>query len=154
MHPSDSRPIIDGKFFRVGKEKFFVKGITYGPFAPNADGESLPSREQTAKYAQLHPSSVCLVGIRITVSSRPTGLAETPCVAGKILSKSLSLWGASQHPRQSGVQNKTTEESGGCRRANLRAKDQPCSGVSRDCEVCLGCSNAVTYKAVLTTVNA
>ena len=34
----------DGKFFRMGDEKFHVKGVTYGPFAPNADGDPLPDR--------------------------------------------------------------------------------------------------------------
>ncbi|MFT3787467.1 MAG: glycosyltransferase [Tepidisphaeraceae bacterium] len=37
----------DGRFFRLGGEKFCVKGVTYGPFAPNSAGESLPSQEQT-----------------------------------------------------------------------------------------------------------
>jgi len=36
----------DGKFFRLGDDKFFVKGVTYGPFTPNSDGDYLPSREQ------------------------------------------------------------------------------------------------------------
>ncbi len=36
----------DGKFFRLGNEKFFVKGVTYGPFAPNRDGHFLPERQQ------------------------------------------------------------------------------------------------------------
>src|SRR3954468_2498613 len=37
----------DGKFFRLGDEKFFVKGVTYGPFALNADGDPYPSLAQT-----------------------------------------------------------------------------------------------------------
>ena len=39
----------DGKFFRLGAEKFFVKGVPYGPFAPNADGHPLPSPEQVRR---------------------------------------------------------------------------------------------------------
>ncbi|HZL38478.1 MAG TPA: glycosyltransferase [Tepidisphaeraceae bacterium] len=35
----------DGKFFRLGAEKFYVKGVTYGPFAPNIEGLFLPERE-------------------------------------------------------------------------------------------------------------
>ena len=31
-----------GKFFRLGREKWFVKGFTYGPFAPNRGGHALP----------------------------------------------------------------------------------------------------------------
>jgi O-antigen biosynthesis protein len=40
---------VDGKFFRLGDRKFHVKGITYGPFAPNANGEMFASPEQTAR---------------------------------------------------------------------------------------------------------
>ncbi|CAN5518992.1 hypothetical protein BH10PLA1_BH10PLA1_18830 [soil metagenome] len=39
----------DGKFFRLGTEKFYVKGVTYGPFAANDEGNLLPSRAQTVK---------------------------------------------------------------------------------------------------------
>ena len=44
----------DGKFFRLGTEKFYVKGVTYGPFEANSDGELLPTRQQAAKdFAQI-----------------------------------------------------------------------------------------------------
>ncbi len=44
----------DGKFFRLGHEKFYVKGVTYGPFAPNSRGEHLPETEQVqADFAQI-----------------------------------------------------------------------------------------------------
>jgi GT2 family glycosyltransferase len=39
---SGERIRVDGKFFRCGKSKWFVKGLTYGPFAPGADGFFLP----------------------------------------------------------------------------------------------------------------
>jgi GT2 family glycosyltransferase len=42
------RVAVDGKFFRLGAQKFYPKGVTYGPFAPNAAGEFFASREQTA----------------------------------------------------------------------------------------------------------
>jgi len=45
----DSRFRVDGKFFRQGANKFYVKGITYGPFAPNASGEMFPEQAQAAK---------------------------------------------------------------------------------------------------------
>ncbi|MHC4922335.1 MAG: glycoside hydrolase family 2 TIM barrel-domain containing protein, partial [Planctomycetota bacterium] len=32
------RPQVRGKFFFVGEEKLYVKGVTYGAFQPNADG--------------------------------------------------------------------------------------------------------------------
>ncbi len=45
----NARPKIDGKFFRIGRSKFYVKGVTYGPFAPNDQGEHFASRTQTAQ---------------------------------------------------------------------------------------------------------
>src|SRR5215831_15575814 len=45
---SGSRVGVDGKFFRLGITKFFVKGISYGPFAPNPAGQPFASPEQTA----------------------------------------------------------------------------------------------------------
>jgi GT2 family glycosyltransferase len=45
---------IDGKFFRVGTEKFWVKGVTYGPFRTNSKGDPLPEPEQvTRDFLQL-----------------------------------------------------------------------------------------------------
>ena len=43
------RVTVDGKFFRFGEEKFYPKGVTYGPFSPNAQGEHLPVMQQAAR---------------------------------------------------------------------------------------------------------
>jgi O-antigen biosynthesis protein len=43
----------DGKFFRLGSDKFYVRGVTYGPFAPNSEGEPLPSRQQSRRDFEL-----------------------------------------------------------------------------------------------------
>ena len=43
----------DGKFFRLGSEKFYVKGVTYGPFAANAEGLFLPEMHQVRKDFEL-----------------------------------------------------------------------------------------------------
>ncbi len=43
------RVTLDGKFFREGLRKFLVKGITYGPFAPDAEGGTFASRDQTRR---------------------------------------------------------------------------------------------------------
>jgi glycosyltransferase involved in cell wall biosynthesis len=43
------RPKVAGKFLRCGSEKFYVKGFSYGPFAPNGDGEPLPERDQVRR---------------------------------------------------------------------------------------------------------
>lgn len=46
--PSRPRVVIDGKFFRLGDKKFYVKGIAYGPLPPNAQGQPFAPPEQTA----------------------------------------------------------------------------------------------------------
>jgi glycosyltransferase involved in cell wall biosynthesis len=43
------RVTVDGKFFRLGDQKFFLKGITYGPFAPKPGTGTFASPEQTAR---------------------------------------------------------------------------------------------------------
>lgn len=45
---SRPRVVVDGKFFRLGGKKFYVKGIAYGPLPPNAQGQPFASPEQTA----------------------------------------------------------------------------------------------------------
>lgn len=46
--PVTNRVRRDGKFFRLGSQKFYVKGVTYGPFEPNRDGDPFPTPEQAA----------------------------------------------------------------------------------------------------------
>src|SRR4051812_44645008 len=46
---AQKRVRVDGKFFRLGGQKFFIKGVAYGPFAPNSDNEPFASREQTER---------------------------------------------------------------------------------------------------------
>lgn len=43
------RVTVDGKFFRLGDRKFYVKGLTYGPFAPNEQNEMFPSSRQVER---------------------------------------------------------------------------------------------------------
>jgi glycosyltransferase involved in cell wall biosynthesis len=47
--PVTSRVSVSGKLFAAGGERWYVKGLTYGPFAPNADGEFLPDRSQVRR---------------------------------------------------------------------------------------------------------
>ncbi|MBK9516769.1 MAG: glycosyltransferase [Anaeromyxobacter sp.] len=44
--PLPPRVWVDGKFLRLGDEKFWVKGVTYGPFAGNSQGLFLPEPDQ------------------------------------------------------------------------------------------------------------
>src|SRR5947209_10421668 len=46
VRPETKRVRRDGKFFRLGSEKFYVKGVTYGPFEPGSHGEPLPEKDQ------------------------------------------------------------------------------------------------------------
>ena len=45
---SRPRVVVDGKFFRLGQKKFFVKGVAYGPFKPNAQGQAFLTPELVA----------------------------------------------------------------------------------------------------------
>jgi GT2 family glycosyltransferase len=55
----DPRPVsaeriaTDGKFLRVGDERYLVKGVTYGTFAPDTQGYQFPSPQQTAEDFRL-----------------------------------------------------------------------------------------------------
>lgn len=59
-----SRVRVEGKFFRLGEEKFCVKGVSYGPFALNAAGQPFASPEQTAAdFAQVRDLGANVVRI-------------------------------------------------------------------------------------------
>src|SRR4051794_12915069 len=47
--PVTDRVRRDGKFFRLGHDKFYVKGVTYGSFAESREGHYLPERSQVRK---------------------------------------------------------------------------------------------------------
>ncbi len=60
----DERIILDGKFFRSGDKKFYVQGITYGPFAPDAEGGTFASRDQTRRdFEQIRQLNANLVRV-------------------------------------------------------------------------------------------
>ena len=63
---ASSRPrvSVDGKFFRLAEKKFYVRGVAYGPFAPNAAGQPFASPEQTASdFAQIRQLNANLVRV-------------------------------------------------------------------------------------------
>src|SRR6266566_5966998 len=45
-NPIEQRITISGKLFGVDDRKWYVKGLVYGPFAPNSAGFFLPDRRQ------------------------------------------------------------------------------------------------------------
>ncbi|MEA2648920.1 MAG: hypothetical protein QOG61_1355, partial [Candidatus Binataceae bacterium] len=42
------RLVARGKYLFEGAEKFYVRGVSYGPFAPNSRGEGYPEPERAA----------------------------------------------------------------------------------------------------------
>ena len=54
--PGYARVRADGKFLQVAASRFLVKGVTYGTFAPDADGYQFPSRERVAEDFRLMAS--------------------------------------------------------------------------------------------------
>jgi len=53
---SAARIVTDGKFLRLGDERFLVKGVTYGTFAPDSTGYQFPSDQQIADDFRLMAS--------------------------------------------------------------------------------------------------
>ncbi len=47
--PAQARVVADGKFLRAGTERFLVKGVTYGTFAPDASGYQFPPPNRIAE---------------------------------------------------------------------------------------------------------
>lgn len=46
--------VVSGKFLRAGTSKWYAKGLTYGPFAPNERGEALPTPDRVRRdFAQM-----------------------------------------------------------------------------------------------------
>src|SRR6516162_7637636 len=45
---SAERVWVNGKFFARGTQRMHVQGVTYGPFAPNEEGEQFPSIRRVA----------------------------------------------------------------------------------------------------------
>jgi GT2 family glycosyltransferase len=72
---STARPVISGKFFRLGSETFYVKGVTYGTFAPAADGSQFPPSERVeGDFALMSARGINTV--RLYTPPRPEMLDE------------------------------------------------------------------------------
>jgi GT2 family glycosyltransferase len=58
----DVRPRVRGKFLFVGEEKFYIRGVTYGPFHPDADGNEYHSLEIIERdFAQMVANGINVV---------------------------------------------------------------------------------------------
>jgi glycosyltransferase involved in cell wall biosynthesis len=49
VSPVSGRVAASGKLFSRNGDTFYLKGVTYGTFAPDANGDQFPSRQQTAQ---------------------------------------------------------------------------------------------------------
>src|SRR5947207_4841085 len=62
--PPRQRITVAGKFFRLGEKKFYVKGVSYGPFAPGPEGEPFASAEETERdFAQIQELSANVIRV-------------------------------------------------------------------------------------------
>jgi len=48
-----TRVVTDGKFLRAGTDRFLVKGVTYGTFAPDSAGYQFPALSQISEDFRL-----------------------------------------------------------------------------------------------------
>jgi len=66
-HPDravNGRVAVRGKFFRVGDEKFTVRGVTYGPFRPDAGGSEYGDRDRVERdFARMAASGINAVRV-------------------------------------------------------------------------------------------
>jgi GT2 family glycosyltransferase len=62
---TEAAPIeVRGKFFFAGDAKFFVRGVTYGPFAPASHGAQFPERQTVARdFALMREAAVNTVRV-------------------------------------------------------------------------------------------
>jgi O-antigen biosynthesis protein len=73
---SRTRPAVDGKFLRIGEERFWVKGVTYGTFAPDGEGQQFPPLARIAEdFAAMRRASVNTVRTYTVPSSAVLDLA-------------------------------------------------------------------------------
>jgi O-antigen biosynthesis protein len=49
MHKGSDRPVVAGKFIETGHQKLYIKGVTYGTFAPDISGEQFSVLEVVAE---------------------------------------------------------------------------------------------------------
>ena len=56
--PRVARPQVHGKFFRRGDEKLYLRGMTYGPFRPGADGEPYDPPRVRDDFARMAAAGV------------------------------------------------------------------------------------------------
>jgi GT2 family glycosyltransferase/DNA-binding beta-propeller fold protein YncE len=75
VRTSAERVAADGKFLRAGDERFLVKGVTYGTFAPDAQGYQFPPPSRVAEDFRLM-ANLGINTVRTYTPPRPDLLDE------------------------------------------------------------------------------
>jgi O-antigen biosynthesis protein len=75
VRTSAERVAADGKFLRAGDERFLIKGVTYGTFAPDAQGYQFPSPSRVSEDFRLM-ASLGINTVRTYTPPRPDLLDE------------------------------------------------------------------------------
>src|SRR5688572_6715441 len=58
------RPVVSGKFISVGGKKLYIRGVTYGPFAPSAEGvEYRPAEVVEADFRAMRENGINVVRV-------------------------------------------------------------------------------------------
>jgi exo-beta-1,3-glucanase (GH17 family) len=74
------RVSLDGKFFRLGTERFRFSGVTYGTFRPRADGARFPERNQVKlDFDTMRDHGISVIR---TYTSPPDDVVETAAEFG------------------------------------------------------------------------
>jgi glycosyltransferase involved in cell wall biosynthesis len=83
-------PEVKGRFLNVGGRRFWIKGVTYGTFCPNEDGEPFPSRSQVRDdFARMRDAGVNTVRL---YTPPPDWVADAATAAGLYLFPDI-CWG-------------------------------------------------------------
>src|SRR6266516_3849810 len=71
------RVTVDGLRFRRGGDRYWVQGVTYGPFAPGDDGLQFPAEEMVRRdFAQMRQVGINAIRVYHTPPSWLLELAE------------------------------------------------------------------------------
>ncbi len=85
-----ARPRVHGRFLAVEGRRFWIKGVTYGTFRPNEEGEPYPSRPRVKEdFAQMREAGINTVRL---YSPPPDWLADAAADAGLYLLPDI-CWG-------------------------------------------------------------
>jgi glycosyltransferase involved in cell wall biosynthesis len=90
LSTASKKPKVQGRFLEVNGERFWVKGVTYGTFRPNEDGEPFPTRSQVREdFLRMREAGVNTVRL---YTSPPDWLADTAADLGLFLFPDI-CWG-------------------------------------------------------------